>query len=144
MGIRSNRRMIACVALAAMLFGALSPAFAAVLFTERPEILGRLLAVPAPAAPAAPQEAAVEDDDGCPHEHHAAPAHTSHENSEHAAHGVFCSFCLNATSAAALPAPPAVVWTVALPPLAFPAAFREQRPAAALALTRHPRDPPSA
>ena len=121
----SRRRLIAWIALAAMLFGAVSPAFAAALFQGRPDILGRMLQIPVPAVHAAPQIAVIADDDGCPHEtangggshepehpgHHGNAGHESHDDSQHAAHGTFCSFCLTANavltllSAASIPLP---------------------------------------
>jgi hypothetical protein len=113
---RRRRKSIAWIALAAMLFGAVSPAFAAALFQGRPDILGRMLQMPAPAVHAAPQIAVIADDDGCPHEtvnrrgghepehsgHRGNAGHESHGDSQHAAHGTFCSFCLTASSVVTL------------------------------------------
>ena len=110
-----RRKHIAWIAIAAMLFGAVSPALAAALFAGHAEILGRMLAIPAAPAPAAPQTAAA-DDDGCQHESasaafdeqhrhdHDAAGRGSHEGSGHAAHEIFCSFCLAASATLTLPA----------------------------------------
>jgi len=108
---------VARIVLAAMLFSVLSPAIAAALFPDRPDILGRMLAVPAIAAPAAPQDPTASDDDACPHEsmghathgdaqatHHGHSSHGSHEDTGHADHGTFCSFCLAASAVVTLPA----------------------------------------
>jgi hypothetical protein len=120
-----SRKPTAWIALAAMLFGAVSPALAAALFPHRPDILARMLAIPAAATQGVPQEAAAGEDDGCPHEsaadaahgqshtaHHGSPGPESPDDSEHAAHGIFCSFCLTANSVVTLlsaaPAPLAI------------------------------------
>ena len=113
----------------AMLFGAVSPALAAALFPHRPDILGRMLAIPGAVAHAAPQAEAVAEDDGCPHEseadaahgqsshtaHHGSSGGESHDDTEHVAHGLFCSFCLTANSVVTLlsaePAPLAIAVT---------------------------------
>ena len=46
---QSRRRLIVWTALAAMLFGAVSPALAASLFPQRSDVIGRMLALPVPA-----------------------------------------------------------------------------------------------
>ena len=111
-----SRKLTAWIALAAMLFGAVSPALAAALFAHRPDILARMLAIPPAATQGVPQEAAAGEDDGCPHEsaadarseeashsaHHAGVTHESHDESQHSAHSTFCSFCLAASSTVAL------------------------------------------
>src|SRR5262245_14168070 len=97
---RSCRRPIAWIALAAMLFGAVSPALAAALFPHRADVLGRMLSIPTPAAAAthaAPGQIAAGEEDGCPHEdvraeqpahsaHHGGASHESQGDSEHAVH----------------------------------------------------------
>src|SRR5262245_38868058 len=107
-----HRKVTGWIAIAAMLFGAVSPALAAALFADHAEILRRMLAIPAAQAHAVPQAVSA-DDDSCPHEapatgsaipshaHHDAGA-GSHETPEHAAHGIFCSFCLTAGSVVTL------------------------------------------
>ena|SRR5689334_2207392 len=135
------KKHVARVALFAMLFSALSPALAAALFHDRPEILRHMLALPAPVSVEA-------QDDGCPHEaaqgtHHA-PSNSDTPSGEHAKHGIYCSFCLAAGSVVAVPVASAtpLLWvaadTVAItsgqvqPPLAIllPAFFSRGPPVA--------------
>jgi len=141
---RAHLKRIALIAAAALLFSALSPAMAAMLFAQRPDILARVLRVPAH------HEAAAFDathDDGCPHEPAAMPQHgdaRSHadDTSEHATHGIFCSFCLAAATWMGMPSPPP---GVAAPPVGhahFIPAGEVQAPLARPRATRHPRDPP--
>ena len=149
----ARRRLTAWIALAAMLFGAVSPALAGVLFAGRADVLCRMLAIPVAATAPAAQETAAADDDGCPHEasgpvageghdtHHG--GHDSQDGSEHAAHGVFCAFCLTAGSTVTLPAPTAIVWTVTPVDLVVLPAAQETPPAVLYLSTRHPRDPPA-
>src|SRR6187399_930269 len=87
-----RRKTIAWLAAAALLFSALSPAVASVLFAERPDILARVLG-------AAAKRAASDESDVCPHDASAAgqPGSAQHrpdDGSEHVSHGIFCSFCL--------------------------------------------------
>jgi len=150
-----KRKWIASIALAAMLFSAVSPAIAAALFSGRAEILGRMLAIPTAAPSAvAPQGTSLEDD-GCPHEpvaathertvhsgHHGNAGHESHDDSDHATHGIFCSFCLSPGSAVTLPAPGAAAWAVTVIETVFLPEGHEQRPVGVPTTSRHPRDPP--
>lgn len=145
-------RLVAGIALFAVLFGAVSPAIAGVLFSGRADILGRLLAIPAASAKDSALDAALHGDI-C---HEAAPAaggdarsgqhgalgHESHDDSEHAAHGVFCSFCLTAGSTLAIDAPDGAA---VLPPGPGPVlqSAREQvHSRAPFVLSRAPRGPP--
>jgi hypothetical protein len=136
------QRRIALIALFAMLFSALSPAMAAALFADRPEILRHMLALPAPA----PVEA-VAHDDGCPHEaapsaQHGQSTHDAPDGSDHAKHGIFCSLCLTASSVVTLAAATGVVW------IAFAAGsdllpVRDyQAPPPVFFNVRNPRGPP--
>lgn len=149
----SRRKLTAWIALAAMLFAAVSPAIAAVLFSDQPTLLGRMLALPTAATPSASQAIAAagictqQDANAQPAEQpyppaqHGGSAAGSHDDTRHAAHASLCAFCLNASAAATLPAAAAGVWLVALPAVFLPAEH-ELRPSAVLAATRHPRDPP--
>jgi hypothetical protein len=153
--ILAKRKSIAAIALAAIVFGALSPAIAAALFAGRSEILGRMLAIPAASQGAAVRQEARGEHDGSAHvsdehaphgEAHGAPHansnHNTPEDSEHAAHNIVCSLCLSSGSTIALPAPAAAAWEVTAPcHIAIPAG-REQPPAGVLRSTHHPRDPP--
>ncbi len=98
MGIMAHRKTTKHLALwltlAAMLFSALSPAMASVLFADRPDILARLLGAPAPSS-------AIIKADIC--HQHVADASTpskagpqSDEDADHSGHGIFCSFCIPA------------------------------------------------
>lgn len=149
----SSRRRVACVALAALLFSAVSPALAALLFAGHGEVLGRLLGLPAvsvPAADAVPEgiichdetAAAASEQPAADASHHADAGHESDEGSGHAAHGTFCSFCLSPGATAALPAPTAVAVVPASAAAVLLTLLREQPPAARYAASRHPRDPP--
>jgi len=141
---RLNRKRTALIAAALLLFSALSPAMASVLFSHRPDILARVLGVPAHHDAA---DAATGHGDGCPHEA-AAAAHPgdanpqAHDTSEHAAHGIFCSFCLAAGSVVGVPAAAPVLAALLVSAAGFIPAGAVQPPAANLRLTRHPRDPP--
>ena len=134
------RRMAAVwMTLAALLFSALSPALAGVLFADRPDILARVLALPAqPQSPGlgdichseASVSAAVN------------PAGDADADAQHAAHGIYCSFCLAANSVITLP-------PVAVPPVAFALtapeplpAVRVQCPPFSVPRTHHSRAPP--
>ena len=122
------RRSTAWITLLAMLFSAVSPAVAAGLFSNQPEIAGQILGIPAaPVQPVHEEECANEagnhgDTGG---------AGSTHDSAPHKAHGIYCSFCLNAGSTVALSgAAPALViatlsFDVATPQLelAFRAAF---------------------
>jgi len=98
----SRRQLAAYIALAAMLFSALSPAMASVLFSDRPEILARVLG-----APAKPMASGAHADI-CQHEaagaaQHSNGEHLSSDGTGHAAHGIFCLFCLAASSMVTVP-----------------------------------------
>ena len=151
-----SRKLTAWIALAVMLFGAVSPALAAALFPHRPDILGRMLAIPAAATRGVPQEAAAGEDDGCPHEstadvrpeesshsaHHGGVSHESHDESQHAAHGIFCSFCLAASSTVALLSAEPAPLTIAVTSADVAGAPEQQLAQAAPALHRT-RGPPA-
>lgn len=132
-----TRRLPAWIALVALVFAAVSPALAAALFADRPEISARILGLPA--APA-PQQAADCHDEAGP----AAPReHEDHEEHDHhASHGVFCSFCLVASSLLTLPSAPGLTLE---PPASGSVA---DEPAAAPRVARRtagyqPRGPPA-
>jgi hypothetical protein len=152
---RSRRRLIAWIALAAMLFGAVSPACAGLLFFGRADVLGRMLGIPAVAPPSTPEPAAAADDDDCPHEaasdagHDGAHSgthwnahHGSDDESGHAAHGVFCSFCLTFGATGTVPAAGAASCTVTAGAATLIPAGDDQRSAWIFPATRHSRDPP--
>jgi hypothetical protein len=141
---RIERKRIALIAAAALLFSALSPALASVLFSHRADILARVLGVSAQHAAADP---AGGSDDACPHEaaataHHGATNPPADDASEHAAHGIFCSFCLAASSLVSVPAAPSFHAAPSGGAAVFIPAGAVQPPANNLRLTRHPRDPP--
>ena len=155
----SSRTLSAWIALAAMLFSAVSPALAAALFPHRPDILGRMLAIPA--APAtvehdAPREATAGGDDGCPHEaaggagheqashpgNHGGSGHESHDETEHAAHGTYCSLCLTASSVVTLASSQAALPAIA-PAGAAIAAAPERWPGDAASALHRARGPPA-
>lgn len=112
--IRAFRKPIAWMAAALLLFSALSPSMAAALFSERPDVMARVLGVPAPHAVAA---AAPDHADGCEHESPAAVTASHHgeggvppgDAPAHAAHGTYCSFCLAASAGVTLPGVPAAM-----------------------------------
>lgn len=147
---RARQKVTAWIAAAALLFSALSPAMASALFAGRPDIMARVMGLPAQHAAAQP---AAEHGDGCPHEvnevhaaataaHHGAAGSPADDSGEHAAHGIYCSFCLAASAQlGVLPAPP-VPATPFVGVAQFIPAGKVQAPAANLRLTRHPRDPP--
>jgi hypothetical protein len=135
-----------------MLFGAISPALAASLFRDRPDILARMLALPAAEAQAAPHVEAAADD-GCPHESVSAAgdeaaqsAHDGatggpHDESKHAAHGIFCSFCLAVSATVTLPAAAAPVMGVQ--PVTLPSfSGREREPDRPQLSSHRSRAPP--
>jgi len=102
-----RRKSILWITLAAMLFGVVSPTFAAILFSCRDDVLGRMLALPAsagseqsalhfgelcsvaPAADALPESAPAESDDAPGGESRGQPGY---------AHGIFCSLYLPVAS----------------------------------------------
>lgn len=149
-----RRLATAWIALAAMLFGAISPAIAGVLFAGQADVLGRMLAIPASAQHAAPAPDAA-DDDGCPHESaggdgHHQPSNTGngghssdpHDDTRHAAHGVFCSFCLAAGATVTLPTAAPPVLGVAAADL--PSSSGHERESVRPQLSGHPsRAPPA-
>jgi hypothetical protein len=148
----SRSRLVAWIALAAMLFSAVSPALAAALFAERPDVLRRILALP-PAAAAVfevhlPQddchEPGTQDRELDAHSgHHGAAGGASHEGDEHAAHGVFCSFCLTPGATLSLPGAQAAAWALTAGQPVLREVERAASPAGRPATTRHPRDPPA-
>jgi hypothetical protein len=88
-------RLPAWLALVALVFSAISPALAAALFAERPEISARILGI-AVTAPATDTADCHDDAEGTPQRHE--------QHDDHASHGTFCSWCLVASSLLALPA----------------------------------------
>lgn len=134
---KATRRLTVWIALAALLFSALSPAMASVLFADRPQILARVLALPAAAPAYMPGEIC-----------HTAPVGTTAANpdadagTDHAAHGIYCSFCLASGSLITMPsvAAPTVAFALTAPePLP---AVRVQRPYSSVPTTHHSRGPP--
>ena len=104
---RSGSRFVLCawLALAATFFSAVSPALAAAILGDRPEALGRMLGLPAPAHDHG--EHAHHSHEGHAANHDASPAD---EGAAHAAHGIYCSLCLNTSSTLTLPGiAPAIV-----------------------------------
>lgn len=147
-----RRQVTGWIAIGAILFGAVSPALAATLFRDRPDILARMLALPAAETPA-PAHAAATADDGCPHEPasaaedeashsaHGGPSGSAHDESKHTAHGIFCSFCLTASATLTLPAASAV--SLAGAPDIVPSVHRHERDPAPPQLASHrSRAPP--
>lgn len=138
---RARRKIAVWIALAALLFSALSPAMASVLFSDRPDILARVLALPA--KPAVSEHADICRHDAAGVAHRGNAEHSSEHESGHAAHGIFCSFCLAASSVVTLAtAANAVVMAVLTTAVYLPNGH-VQPPAANPAATRHPRDPPA-
>ena len=122
------RRSTAWITLLAMLFSAVSPAVAAGLFSNQPEIAGQILGIPAASVqPAHEDECANESG----HHGDTGGSGSTHDSAPHKAHGIYCSFCLNAGSTVALSGatPALVIATLSFdvsPPqleLAFRAAF---------------------
>lgn len=137
------QRRTARFALIAVLFSALSPAMAGLLFADRPDILARMLKLQAPAEVLAGGAIchAPNVTDAVPVQPSAAPAWPDDNGGEHAAHGIYCSFCLAASFAALQPA------NFGSPLPVKPAAEnftggRVQPPQGCLHATYHPRDPP--
>lgn len=97
-----TRRLTVWLTLVAMLFSALSPAMASVLFAHRPDVMARVLALPAPGSSVAGGIVCHSPDvlGGVL----SPTASQSDESSNHTAHGIFCAFCLNASAGFALPA----------------------------------------
>jgi hypothetical protein len=128
------------IALAAMLFSALSPAMASVLFADRPHVLARLLALPVVSAGnALPGEICHTPD--AVSASSASPVTT--QDSEHAAHGVLCSFCLPASASVALPSlPAALAINLDVPSAVIPAPLAPRGPAVFLS-THLARGPPT-
>lgn len=131
------------------MFSALSPTMASVLFTERPDIMARVLGVPSLQSPS---RDAIGYGDVC-QQHDPVAAATAHhgntkpqaeDTSEHATHNILCSFCLAAASMVTMPVAPmhAVPGDNAFDMVSNGVAVRP--PAGNLRLTRHPRDPPPA
>ena len=112
--------LVARIALAAMLFGAASPTLAAIHFAGRPDVLARMIGVPA-----AHDATAEPEHHDCESSAPTAPVGHS-DNEEHSAHGPMCTLCLPAgLSLALLGASPALapyslafLVTAASPPLA--------------------------
>ena len=133
------RRMTALwLTLAALLFSALSPAMAGVLFADRPDILARVLSLPAKA-----QSPALGD---ICHSEASAPAAANPDadaDPQHAAHGIVCSFCLAANSVVTLPPVAAATVAFALTASEPLSAVRVQQPPFSIPLTRHSRAPPA-
>lgn len=139
---RARRTVTAWITVAALLFSALSPAMAGVLFSDRPDILARVLALPVMPAAGAQTDIYHPDRAGVVPQAH--PDHPSDEDSGHAAHGIFCSFCLASASVLTLPTVAGADAMVAIPAVVYLPAGHVRPPAANPAATRHPRDPPPA
>lgn len=140
---KATRRLTAWIALAALLFSALSPAMASALFADRPEILARLLKVPA--GPSATMDAGICHQGASGVASLAPPdVPTSGEDSGHAAHGLYCSFCLASTACTSLPVVGlGVLFAVETVDNPLPAGLVQPLPAS-VPFSRHPRGPPSA
>jgi hypothetical protein len=139
---RSRLKQIAWIALAALLFSALSPAMASVLFSDRPDILARVLALPA--APVASLAGDICHATGAAPGQPSQATHSSNEDSGHTAHGIVCSFCLVAGSLVTLPVvATATASAIDIPVAVIPAAHAQHVPAIS-ASSRHSRDPPIA
>lgn len=121
-----------------MLFSALSPAIAGVLFAGRADIMARMLALPVQVPTYGPGDI-CHTDVSAP----ADAAAATDADTELAAHGIHCSFCLSASSVVTLPlvAASAVAFALTAPePLP---AVRVQRPPFSVPLTHHSRAPPA-
>lgn len=135
---RLRRLWVARFALTAMLFGALSPALASVLFADRPHLLARVLALPMATAANLPGAICQTPDAASA----SAVNPATDGNSEHTAHGVLCSFCLPAGAGVALPSLAAVpAIKLALRNTVIPTAA--PRGPAVLLSTHHARGPPA-
>ena len=102
----ARHKAIALVVLAATLFSAVSPAFAASILRGQPGALRQMLGLPGEH----PRGSESED---CHAEHHGKASRDAGESDEaprHAAHGTYCSFCLNPNAVTGIaPAPVSVV-----------------------------------
>jgi hypothetical protein len=128
-------RRVVWLALAAMLFSAISPAIAGLALRGHAGALAQMLGIPA--------QSAMHHDVGCPHGA-ASEEHQSQSSgpagSHHGSHGIYCSLCLNPGSIAAIgiPACSTAVLTLAFELLAtelradpvssFVAAYRSRGP----------------
>jgi hypothetical protein len=155
--IAVRRRLIAWTALVAVLYSAVSPAIAAVLFADRPDLLGRMLRMPEAAQRAASPQQQDHGDHERPYLCHEdagngdSLAHPggdtgsgSHDDSGHAAHGILCSFCLTSSSVVTLPGAPASSFALTVEASATLPGGNDREPASQLPATRHTRDPPVA
>jgi hypothetical protein len=151
-----RRQLIAWTALVAVLYSAVSPAIAAVLFADRPDVLGRMLRMPEAAQQAAFPQQQDHGDHERPYLCHEdagngdSLAHPrgdtgsgSHDDSEHAAHGIFCSFCLTSSSVVTLPAADSASSVMTVKAAGFVPAGDDRQPASLVSGTRHSRDPPA-
>lgn len=138
--IQSRRKLVARFVLAAMLFSALSPAMASVLFSDRPDILASLLALPAKPAGSAQGDichtAGTAQQLDLKSQSDDAPGRTTH--------GIFCSFCLAASSVVTVPTAASTFAMAVVTATVFLPARNIQPSLATPASTRHPRDPPVA
>ena len=128
------------LALLAVVYAALSPAFAAAALADRPAALARMLGLPPAAVIAEHEDHASGHGEHAGHATHESLPTTPDDDAAHYAHGIYCSLCLNASSTAALIAPPpglqiatlvSIVWMSAPPQLAAAAAhpwFRSRAP----------------
>ena len=100
----------AWVAIAASVWSALSPAFAAAMLRDSPAALGQMLGIPETASQL---EATHDVAEHSAHHGHAAhdgaPAPPEDDGSAQHSHGIYCSFCLNPSSTAAVLAVPALL-----------------------------------
>lgn len=137
---RTYRQWIARIAAAALLFSALSPAMAGVLFSDRPDILARVLALPSNTSEKFTTDICHQDRPDAALLSQSAPRPADDGN--HGAHGIFCSFCLASATWLGMPAPPPALAVPVDSGVAFIPTGKRQPPAAHPRATRHPRDPP--
>jgi Protein of unknown function (DUF2946) len=139
---RAHRKTIAWIAAAALLFSALSPAMASVLFRDRPDILVRILGVPAQHA-AEHGDTCQQDASLTAHDSNSSmPGSPADDASGHAAHGIYCSFCLAASATVTVPGAPQTVVVIAPAVVDLLPAGRLEPPPARLPSTHRSRAPP--
>ncbi len=137
---RTYRQWIARIAAATLLFSALSPAMAGVLFADRPDILARVLALPSDTSEKFTTYICHQDGPDAALLNQSAPPPA--DDGDHGAHGILCSFCLASAMWLGMPAPAPVLAVPVGSALTFIPGGKIQPSAAHPRATRHPRDPP--